>query len=103
MIFASGDPELEQRLLISLAEREVPIRLVVRGLAADNPSAALTQLLNDRNLGGLFEVIELPTTGQDWADVFALITMVQMTCLALCGQMGRSPDAPPSLKKITET
>ncbi len=103
VIFASGDTELEQRLLVSLAERNVPIRLVVRGPAAENPAVALTQLLTDRNLGGLFEVIELPTTGQDWSDVFALITLVQMTCLAICGQMGRSPDAPPSLKKITET
>jgi glucosamine--fructose-6-phosphate aminotransferase (isomerizing) len=103
VLFSSGDTELEQRLLISLAERDVPVRLVVRGPAAENPTVAVTQLLDDRNLGGLLEIMELPTTGLDWGDVFALITLVQMTCLSLCGQMGRSPDTPASLKKVTET
>lgn len=103
IIFASGETELEQRLLVSLAERGVPVRLVVRGSAADNPSVAFSQMFAERGQATLFEVIELPTTGQDWADVFSLITLVQMTCLSLCGQMGRSPDAPPSLKKVTET
>ncbi|MEN9810919.1 MAG: Glutamine--fructose-6-phosphate aminotransferase [Pseudomonadota bacterium] len=103
IIFASGDTDLEQRLLISLAERGVPVRLVVRGVAANNPSVAFSQLFAERGMGGLFEVIELPTTGNDWSDVFALIALAQMTCLSLCGQMGRSPDAPPLLKKVTET
>ncbi|NBW82295.1 SIS domain-containing protein [bacterium] len=103
IIFSSGDIELEQRLLISLMERGVPTRFVVRGAMADNPSAAFSQLFAERGLGESFGVIELPTTGQAWSDVFALITMIQMTCLSLCGQMGRSPDAPPSLKKVTET
>lgn len=103
VLFASGETELEQRLLVSLAERDVPVRLVVRGKASENSTVAIAQWYAERGMTSLFEVIELPTTGQDWADVFALITLAQMTCLSMCGQMGRSPDAPPSLKKVTET
>jgi len=104
VLFSSGDNELEQRLLMSLAERDVPVRYVMRGNAsADNPSIVLSSVLEERGMGALFETLQLPNTGQDWSDAFAVITLMQMTCLVLCGRMGRSPDAPPSLKKVTET
>jgi glucosamine--fructose-6-phosphate aminotransferase (isomerizing) len=105
VLFVSGDAELELRLLKSLAEREIPVRIVLRNALSitKEASAEIADFVGKNNPGGQWAVIELASTGHDWSDAFALIALAQMTCLTLCGRMGRSPDAPPLLKKVTET
>lgn len=105
VLFLSGDAELELRLLKSLAERDVPVRVVMRQTPSisEDAAAVIQRFVAERSTGGQMGMLDLATTGHDWSDVFALIALAQMTCLALCGRMGRSPDAPPLLKKVTET
>lgn len=105
VLFASGDSELELRLLKGLAEREVPVRIINRNALSvtEEASLVLAEFVAEHKHSSQFAALELPSTGHDWSDAFAVIALAQMTCLALCGRMGRSPDAPPLLKKVTET
>lgn len=105
VLFLSGDSELELRLLKSLDERGVPVRVVARNASGSEiqTAADVSAFLEAHAKGGQSAVCELPSTGEAWSDAFALTALAQMTCLALCNQMNRSPDAPPLLKKVTET
>jgi len=104
IIFSSGDSsDLEGRLLVSLAQRGVPVRLVAGEHTIPSSLAELITHLTKSVSNTQFQFIERPATGEDWSDAFVLIALIQMTCVALCERMGRSPDAPPALKKVTET
>ncbi|MEY4065437.1 MAG: hypothetical protein RIR26_1645 [Pseudomonadota bacterium] len=105
VLFLSDDSELELRLLKSLKERGVPVRVVVRSAVPTEKRAnsELFNFLSAEEKETHIAVCELPSTGEAWSDAFAVTALAQMTCLALCQKMGRSPDAPPSLKKVTET
>lgn len=105
VLFLSGDSELEIRLLRILVSMNVPVRLVNRNSVSisEDASADLAEFISEAGTGPHLSSLELTSTGHDWSDVFALIALVQMTCLSICSRLQRSPDAPPHLKKVTET
>ena len=105
VLFISGDIELELRLLQSLYEREVPVSIILRSSSSISKEAAsaIVEFVNERGVKGEWSIIELVSTGHEWSDAFPVVALAQLTCLTLCGRVGRSPDAPPLLKKVTET
>jgi glucosamine--fructose-6-phosphate aminotransferase (isomerizing) len=105
VLFLSGDSALEIRLLKTLNAMNVPVRLVNRNSLSisEEASADLAEFVSETGTGSHLSSLELTSTGHDWSDVFALIALVQMTCLSICTRLQRSPDAPAHLKKVTET
>jgi glucosamine--fructose-6-phosphate aminotransferase (isomerizing) len=105
VLFLSGDSALEVRLLKLLVAMKVPVRLINRNTLSisEDASAQLAEFVSEAGSGPMLSSSEIASTGHDWSDVFAVIALVQMTCLSLCGRLHRSPDAPLHLKKVTET